>query len=380
MGSPPSTTDRGKRSPTVTSGPFPWPLADEQVSAVLRTAYEDGSWGHYHGPHTAALADALREYFSCAEVQLCCSGTIGLELALRGIGVGPDDEVVLAAYDFPGNFRAVEAVGARPVLVDVDPTTWCLDAEALQQTTGEKIRAVIVSHLHGGVADMPAIVATARERGWAIVEDACQQPGGELLGKRLGVWGDVGVLSFGGSKLLTAGRGGALLSNDPQIMQRIKIFSERGNQAFPLSELQAALLLPQLAQLDQQNRLREERVAQFRQATAELQPWLRPVATRAQSQPAYYKLAWSLTAAETDASLREPLIAALQSAGAPIDAGFRGFAGRSERRCRRSGSLAVSAALSQSTLLLHHPVLLAHKKAALQIADVLIDAIQHQAF
>ncbi len=355
---------------------YEWPRADDEVLAALEEAYRDGSWGRYHGPHGVALIEGLREHFRSEHALLCSSGTLGIELALRGLGVGPGDEVILAGYDFPGNFRAIEAIGARPVLVDVDRETWCLDAEQLEEVRGERVQAVLVSHLHGGLADMPRIVLAARERGWKVVEDFCQQPGASIDSRPVGSWGEVSVLSFGGSKLLTSGRGGAVLTDDPQVLQRIKIYAERGNQAFPLSELQAAVLRPQLKKLTEQNQIRGQRVAAIRQATKELCDVLRPVACRAASEPAYYKLAWSFIPAETQAELRDELLARLHAAGAPIDAGFRGFVGRSERRCRRHGPLTCSAQLSQSTVLLHHPVLLAEKGAALQVAKVLKQVVR----
>lgn len=362
--------------PEVTCGPFPWPIADEQVLASLEKAYLNGSWGVYHGPNCAALVDDLCEYFGRKYALLCSSGTISVELALRGCGVEAGDGVILAGYDFPGNFRAVDAIGARPVLVDISPDNWCLDAESLEEVSGEKIKAVIVSHLHGGLADMARVVAIARQRGWQVVEDACQQTGAKLAGRTVGAWGDVSVLSFGGSKLLTAGRGGAVLTDDVAIQQRIKVFSEQGNQAFPLSELQAAVLRPQLAQLDQRNAIRTDRISVLRAATRELTPWLRPVACRADCQPAYFKHAWSFVPAESEPEMRQRLLAILHAGGAPIDAGFRGFAGRGKRRCEKPVPLTWSAKLSHSTVLLHHPVLLAHEKAAHQVAEVLNHSVQ----
>jgi perosamine synthetase len=208
------------------------------------------------------------------------------------------------------------------------------------------------------------------------VEDACQQPGADLDGRKVGTWGDVGVLSFGGSKLLTAGRGGAVLTDDAVVRQRMKVYSEQGNQAFPLSELQAAALRPQLAQLDERNAIRRGRVSLLREAIRELSDWLRPVSVRLNSQPTYFKHAWSLVPAESDPELRQSFLATVQAAGAPIDAGFRGFSGRGKRRCEKPVPLSASAALSQSTVLLHHPMLLAHEKAAHQLADVLIHSVQ----
>jgi dTDP-4-amino-4,6-dideoxygalactose transaminase len=177
----------------------------------------------------------------------CASGTIAVELALRGLGVVAGDEVILAAYDFGGNFRAIDAIGARPVLVDIGLNHWCLDADLLSQAISKSTRAVIVSHLHGTLANMRRIMEVAKDMQLGIVEDACQVPGAIVQGRPAGSWGDVGVLSFGGSKLLTAGRGGALLTSRADVFQRAKIYHERGNQAFPLSELQCAVLPPQIA-------------------------------------------------------------------------------------------------------------------------------------
>lgn len=319
----------------------------------------DGSWGRYHGPHCRRLAEALAEYHDRPWVTLCSSGTIAVELALRGVGVEPGSEVILAGYDFPGNFRAVEAIGAQAVLVDIRPRSWTIDPDQLDQAASPATRAVLVSHLHGGLAELPTICPWAAARGIAVVEDACQAPGGIVGQRRAGSWGDASVLSFGGSKLLTAGRGGAVLGARPEIHQRIKVFSERGNQAFPLSELQAAVLLPQLARLDERNALRRARAERLLSATANLSSLRALEQPIPAAVPAYYKLAWLYDPPVLEAAPAVELVAALQAEGLPIDLGFRGFARRGPRRCRRLGDLPHSACAGERTLLLHHPALLA---------------------
>ena len=350
---------------------YSWPLADEDVRLALDQAYRDGSWGVYLGPNCESLSADLCQLFGLRYAQLCSSGTIGVELALRGCGIGPGKRVALAGYDFPGNFRAIEAVGARPVLIDVGADSWSIDATSLSQLAADKVSAVIVSHLHGGIADMAAIAGLARERGWQVIEDVCQAPGAHFRGQLLGSWGHVAVLSFGGSKLLTAGRGGAVLTDDPSILQRMKVHSEQGNQAYPLSELQAAVIRPQLAKLDSRNEVRRQRVKLLRERLGELSAWLRPVAEPQESRSAYFKFACSLLPAEEDPAVREELLARLWSRNLPIGAGFRGFTNRGEKRCDRPVPLSVSEQLSRSTLLLHHPILLAHEKAAQQLAKLL---------
>ena len=333
-----------------------WPISDDEVRAALQSALDDGSWGRYDGRHVPALCARLSELCCVPFVYPCCSGTVAVELALRGLRIGPGDEVILAGYDFPGNFRCIEASGALPVLVDIDPETWCLDHRVVERAIGPATRAILVSHLHGGLADMRAICRLAAERGLAVVEDACQATGADLQGRCAGTWGDVGVLSFGGSKLLTAGRGGCLLTRREDVFQRVKVFCERGNHAFPLSELQAAVLLPQINRLAERNRTR---AANVRGLLAQLgeDARLRAVALdRPECSPSYFKLAW-LYQPHRQTS-RETFLAASQAEGIPIDAGFRGFTHRGPRRCRRLGPLTHSRTAAERTVLLHHPILL----------------------
>jgi dTDP-4-amino-4,6-dideoxygalactose transaminase len=265
--------------------------------------------------------------------------------------------VILAAYDFPGNFRAIEAIGARPVLVDIDPATWCLDADQLDLAVGPNTRAIVVSHLHGGLAQMARIMEFAGRHNLAVVEDACQSPGARIDGRIAGTWGDAGVLSFGGSKLLTAGRGGAVLTPHSEVHQRIKVFADRGNDAFPLSELQAAVLVPQLAKLDERNERRRASVHRLLAQLADLDGWVAVKEPALPDAASYYKLAWRFEPVGREIS-RLDVLAAAQKEGVPIDAGFRGFVDRSDRRCRRVGTLANAKVAARSTILLHHPVLL----------------------
>jgi dTDP-4-amino-4,6-dideoxygalactose transaminase len=250
----------------------------------------------------------------------------------------------------------VEACGAWPVLVDVDQDNWNLNPATLIAAGSERTKAVLVSHLHGGLVPMSRVVAAARERGWAVVEDACQCPGAMVEGRRAGGWGEAGVWSFGGSKLLTAGRGGAMFTSRADVFQRAKVHAERGNHAFPLSEMQAAVLLPQLKKLDARN---DTRLGAVGHLLDRLQvPGLRPFINHlADSRPAYYKLGFQYDAAAAGVP-RDDFLAAVQAEGVALDAGFRGFVRRTARRCRRAGDLDQSARAAEGAVVLHHPVLL----------------------
>lgn len=359
--------------------PYPWPLPDADVQAALAAVYQDGSWGKYDGPNGQNLEKALRELNQVEHAFLCSSGTIAVELALRGLKIGPGDEVILAGYDFPGNFRAVEALGAKPVLIDFVENSWSLDVSHIPLAVSPQTKAVIASHLHGSVVDMQNLMTVAQEHGLSVVEDACQAPGALVQGKPAGSWGDVGVHSFGGSKLLTAGRGGAIVTRREDVLQRIKVFSERGNQAFPLSELQAAVLLPQIPKLAARNDVRWQNVRHLINAVRG-QTTFQPVPLPPNGDiPAFYKLGWLLApslGAPTDAEaeqIRLSFVHVLQQHGLPFDTGFRGFARRTTQRCRVVGDLPNARKAANSTLLMHHPVLLQPPEVIDQVAALLLE-------
>ena len=237
-----------------------WPIIDDAMREVFARMLEDGSWGRYHGPHCEALGAALCEYHGVDHAILCSSGTCAVELALRAIPVTAGDEVILAAYDFKANFVNVLTTGCTPVLIDTVADYPIPDLNQLAEAITDRTRAIIVSHLHGNLVPMREVCRIAADRGVAVIEDACQVPGAMLEGRRAGTFGNVGVLSFGGSKLLTSGRGGAVLTSDAQMAQRIRLYTQRGNEAYPLSEMQAGICCLSCLQLNDRNAVRLERL------------------------------------------------------------------------------------------------------------------------
>lgn len=384
---------------------FTWPLQDTEVKQALDKAYNDGDWGRYAGSNCSNLQKHLCDYFSVAHTRLCSSGTVAVEIALRAAGVNSGDEVILAAYDFPGNFRCIEAVGAMPVLVDVAPKTWSISGANLESAFTSKTKAIIVSHLHGGIAPIKQIVERARQNDVTVIEDICQCPGAMidcqsipsepkqpvasiaqeadepnkkspntniLRGQKLGTFGDIATLSFGGSKLLSAGRGGAVITNNETMHQRSTIFCERGNDTFPLSELQAAVLIPQLRKLDERNRKRlasaKTLLEKLSQVNALNKNTAEPnnahsLSPQLDHAPAFYKIPIAISSEVLEQ--KQTVIDALQSIGIKIDHGFRGFTKRSQRRCRQNGTCENAAKLANQTMVLHHPCLLSDRFTAI---------------
>ena len=350
---------------------------------MLESLRDSGDWGRYHGPHAGRLIAALRESLHSEHAQLCASGTAAIELALRGCQVGPGDEVILSAYDFKANFTNVVLLGAVPVLVDCRGEDAQLDVSLVEGACTEKTKAVIASHLQGGLVDMPALREIADRRGVAVIEDVCQSPGAVVAGRLAGTWGDVATLSFGGSKLVTAGRGGAVLSSRPEMAQRIRLYTQRGNEAYPLSELQAALLLPQWERLEQDNAVREQGVAELCAGLpAGLVAFLatkdRTFAERTATMPAYYKLGFWYDSTEFEGLPRDRFCRAMRAEGIALDPGFAGLHQiHARRRFRAVGELPQATRASASVVMLHHPLLLEGSSAAREFRAAIDKITRH---
>ncbi|MEZ6060723.1 MAG: aminotransferase class V-fold PLP-dependent enzyme [Planctomycetaceae bacterium] len=343
--------------------PPDWPITDDAIREVFDAMLRDGSWGRYHGPHCDALRTALADYHRAEFVTLCSSGTSAIELALRAVGVSPGDEVILAAYDYKANFANVLITGAVPVLIDTLPGLPVMDPDELPAAISERTKAIVCSHLHGSLARLSDVMNVASEHGIPVIEDACQAAGATLDGHRAGSVGDIGVLSFGGSKLLTSGRGGAIVTGNATYAQRIRLYTQRGNDAYPLSEMQAAVLLPQLRQLDERNATRLRHVRRLlsllddvNEPAAFCRAAIDPDPATTSNMPAFYKLALLHNHPEID---RDDISRRCRSQGIAIDAGFPALnLTHSKSRFRAVGDLKNAAALHSGLLTLHHPVLL----------------------
>jgi len=345
-------------APIRPQGPPSWPPPDPEIQQAL-AALGDGSWGQYLGSYIPALETALASYQGVPFALTCASGTLAVEAALRALKVGPGDEVILAAYEYEANFLTIHAVGAMPVLVDVHPENWNLNPERLEKAISPQTKALIATHLHGGIVPMGSVMAIARARGLPVVEDAAQAPGSIVEGQKAGTWGDVGVLSFGGSKLLSAGRGGALLIQRSDVLQRARLWLSRGIQQWAaLSEMQAAVLLPQLAKLDERTAYRAQQVRTLGELVRDVPGWRLFSNTAPNSLPGYYKVGFQFEEKLFGLG-RERFVAALRAEGIAFDEGFRALhIGRGSGRFRAACDLVETERAHRGAVTLHHPILM----------------------
>ena len=219
------------------------------------------------GPEIEALEQEFADYIGTSHAIGVANGTDALELAIRALDIGPGDEVITVSHTAVATVAAIEAAGAIPVLVDVDPDFFTLNPEQLQEVLTSKTRAVIAVHLYGQAADLDAIGNFCLTHGLALIEDASQAHGAKWKGSRLGSIGHIGCFSCYPTKNLGAiGDAGLVTTNDEKLAHKIRMIREYGWQERYISdipgrnsrldELQAAILRIKLRYLDADNRKR----------------------------------------------------------------------------------------------------------------------------
>jgi len=224
--------------------------------------------GHYIlGPNVTAFEREIAEYLGCGYAVGIGSGTDALHLALRGLGVGPDDEVITTPFTFIASTEAIGLVGARPVFVDVDPHTFNIDPSLIEAAITDRTKAILLIHLYGQPCDMDAIMQVADAHAIPVVEDCAQAIGATYKGRPVGTFGVAGCFSFFPTKNLgCCGDGGMVVTSDDQLRERVEMLRRHGGRKkyhhdelglnSRLDELQAAILRVKLPHLDDWNQAR----------------------------------------------------------------------------------------------------------------------------
>ena len=250
------------------------PALLEELLDVVRQVASSGAFTF--GSELEAFEAEFAEYCETDFAVGVSSGTEAIVLALRALGIGAGDEVIVPTNSFIATAEAVSLAGATPKLVDVSPTTHLITAEAVKSAIGRRTRAVIPVHLMGSTVDMDPIVAVAREAGLRVIEDTAQAHGARYRGQRVGTIGDIGCFSFYPTKNLGGwGDGGAIVTADAEVAERVKLLRSHGEQpryhhkmvgtTARLDALQAALLRVKLRRLDDWNDDRRRIGAALRQ-------------------------------------------------------------------------------------------------------------------
>jgi dTDP-4-amino-4,6-dideoxygalactose transaminase len=277
--------------PKTRTEPYPqWPVWDQRDIDAVTEVIKSGRWGGYPypGPQTAELARKFAELQGGGYAVPMANGTVTMEVALRAAGVGWGDEVVVPAYTFQATASAPMAAGAIPVIVDIDPNTYCLDPQAAEKAITYKTKAIIPVHLGSNMADMDAIMALADKYNLIVIEDCAHAHGAKWNGQGAGTIGHFGSFSLQSSKTLTTGEGGILLCRTPELAAKAasiidcgrphalgggaedytQEFQVGGN--FRLSEIAAALALVGIERFPAQAKEREAMADYMDEALSEI--------------------------------------------------------------------------------------------------------------
>src|SRR5213083_1873707 len=226
------------------------------------------------GPKVEQCEKAIARYCGCSYGIGVSSGSDALLACLMAENIGPGDEVITTPYTFFATVGAIARVGATPVFVDIDPSTYNLDASQIESKVTSKTRAIIPVHLYGQMADMDVVMSVAERHGLVVIEDAAQAIGAEYKGHRAGSIGHYGCFSFFPSKNLgAAGDGGMIVTNDAQRAEKLKCLRSHGSKPkyhhkvvggnFRLDALQAAIVSAKLPYLDSWTAARQRNAERY---------------------------------------------------------------------------------------------------------------------
>ncbi|MFA6292041.1 MAG: DegT/DnrJ/EryC1/StrS family aminotransferase [Victivallales bacterium] len=199
---------------------IPWPPTSEKTGDKLKELYLSRNWS-FNSPSEQEFEKAYAGYHGAKHGIFMVNGTVTLECGLLALGVGKGDEVIIPALTWIATATAVRDVGAKPVFVDIEPTTLCMDPVKFEEAVTPKTKAVIPVHLYGSMADMDKIIRIAKKHKLGVIEDCAHMQGGVWNGRGAGSWGDVGSFSFQQSKTVSAGESGICLTNDAELADRI---------------------------------------------------------------------------------------------------------------------------------------------------------------
>ncbi len=263
------------------------------------------------GPRVAQFTEALRDYLGAPHVLPLTSATAGLHIALLALDLKPGDEVITTPLTFAATLNTIVLAGAKPVLVDIDPNTLNMNLNLLEEAITEKTRVIMPVHFAGLPVDLDHLYEIADRHGLRVIEDAAHAIGTEYKGNRIGSVGDTQVFSFHPNKNITTGEGGCVTTRDADLAKKISLlrfhgidreawnrYGKSGNQEYEvvmpgfkynMMDLQAAIGLHQLRELDDFIARRETLVNRYQEALADWPQWTLP------KYPAYpHRHAWHL--------------------------------------------------------------------------------------
>jgi dTDP-4-amino-4,6-dideoxygalactose transaminase len=260
-----------------------WPVFGPEEEASVLAALRSGVWGSIDGTYVKQLEVEFAALQAARHGVATVNGTMGLAVAMKSVGIGPGDEVIVPPYTFIATASAALMIGAVPTFADVDPETLLMDPARIDAAVTPRTKAIVPVHHAGCPADMDGVMDAARRHGLRVIEDAAQASGSAWRGRPVGAIGDVGVFSFQSSKPITAGEGGMMVTDDDEIDELLwsyrNVGRRRGGEWYEhvrlgwnlrMTELQAALLVAQMQRMPEQRAHRTEAAAYLTERLEEI--------------------------------------------------------------------------------------------------------------
>lgn len=253
-----------------------------QLEIEFATDAVTNGWGERCYEYITRFERSFAEHIGVDYAIATSSATGALHMGLAALGIGPGDEVILADANWIATAAPVVHLGATPVFVDVLEASWCIDPSRVLESINAHTKAIIATHLYGNVCEMDALLDLGRHLGIPIIEDSAEAIGSEFHGAPAGSLGEFSVFSFHGTKTVTSGEGGAFVTNNPQLYERVSALSNHGRKAsqvkqfwpemvgfkYKMSNVQAAIACAQLERIDELVQRKRQVLGAYRDALA----------------------------------------------------------------------------------------------------------------
>jgi dTDP-4-amino-4,6-dideoxygalactose transaminase len=330
--------------------PFPaWPVFDQNEEQALLEVLHSGKWWRFSYGQGVELREPepnqprskvteFQEAFALMQQArygiVCANGTAALEIALKALGVGPGDEVIVPAYTFIATASAPLQVNAIPIFVDVELDTLNIDPRRVEEAITPATKAIIPVHFGGLACNMDALMEIAHQHHLLIIEDAAHGHAGTWRNRGLGSIGNAGTFSFQASKNMTSGEGGLITTNDREVAALCESYLWAGREPnqpwyvhyrlgwnYRITEFQAAILLQQMKRVEAQNALRRENASHLAGRLAEVSGIYPLRVPEFVTKPTYHIFAFRLDESEFGVS-RKTFLEALAAEGIPCFGGY----------------------------------------------------------
>lgn len=319
--------------------PFPeWPVFGDPESGALQQVLKSGKWFRGSGSRVERFEQLYAKLLGARHCLATANGTSALFTSLNALEVGPGDEALVPPYTFVATINVVLLQHALPVFIDTDIETFQMDATKIEAAVTDRTAAMIPVHLGGSAVNMDAVLRIANQRRIPVIEDACQAHLGEWRGRKVGTLGNTGCFSFQASKNLNSGEGGAVLTNDDELIERCYAFHNNGRGRrtasynftyaahganLRMTEFQGALLAAQMTRLEDQSKVRERNAAYLTGLLKEI-PGIEPAREYEGCTRNAFHLYMFRYRQEAFAGLeRSKFLDAMRAEGIPCSSGYR---------------------------------------------------------